>query len=291
VRLLPFDPSPVSCRDRVAHGRAAFPLVLTLTIFAATALIYSEATLAAGRQRAGAVAAPSAPCEVSILAYHRFGTAANDSMTTRTATFRSQLEYLAAHHHPVIPLRSLMTYLRTGSPRPPKGAVVITMDDGHRSVLREALPLVREFKVPVTLFIYPSAISNASYAMTWEDLQTLRQTGLFEVQSHTYWHPNFRTEQRRLAPAQYRAFAVKQLAQPRTVLERKLGANADLVAWPFGVYTDEAIAIAREVGYTGGFTLGQRCVTAHEDLMTVPRFLVVEVSRAGFISMLPRETH
>jgi peptidoglycan/xylan/chitin deacetylase (PgdA/CDA1 family) len=183
-----------------------------------------------------------------------------------------------------------MTYLRTGSPKPPKGAVVITIDDGHRSVLREALPLVREFKVPVTLFIYPSAISNASYAMTWEDLQTLRQTGLFEVQSHTYWHPNFRTEQRRLAPAQYRAFAVKQLAQPRTVLERKLGANADLVAWPFGVYTDEAIVIAREVGYTGGFTLGQRCVTAHEDLMTVPRFLVVEVSRAGFISMLPRET-
>jgi peptidoglycan/xylan/chitin deacetylase (PgdA/CDA1 family) len=182
-----------------------------------------------------------------------------------------------------------MTYLRTGSPRPPKGAVVITMDDGHRSVLGEALPLVREFKVPVTLFIYPSAISNASYAMTWGDLQTLRQTGLFDVQSHTYWHPNFRTEQRRLAPAQYRAFAVKQLAQPRTVLERKLGASADLLAWPFGVYTDEAIAIAREVGYTGGFTLGLRCVRAHEDLMTLPRFLVVEVSRAGFISMLPRE--
>ena len=70
-----------------------------------------------------------------------------------------------------------MTYLRTGSPRPPKGAVVITMDDGHRSVLREALPLVREFKVPVTLFIYPSAISNASYAMTWEDLRLCGKQG------------------------------------------------------------------------------------------------------------------
>jgi peptidoglycan/xylan/chitin deacetylase (PgdA/CDA1 family) len=278
------------CRRPVAHIAPAFPLaLLTFTIVAGVVLGRIDAAPAAGRHQAGAAAARTASCEVSVLAYHRFGAAVNDSMTTRTATFRSQLEYLAAHHHPVIPLQSLMTYLRTGSPRPPRGAVVITIDDGHRSVIREALPLVREFNVPVTLFIYPSAISNASYAMTWEDLQKLRDTKLFDVQSHTYWHPNFRTEQRRLAPAQYRPFAVKQLAQPRTVLQHKLGVTADLVAWPFGVYTDEAVAIAREVGYTGGFTLGQRCVTAHENIMTVPRFLVVEVTRAGFISMLPSE--
>jgi peptidoglycan/xylan/chitin deacetylase (PgdA/CDA1 family) len=50
---------------------------------------------------------------------------------------------------------------------------VITVDDGHLSVVREMLPLVREFNVPVTLFIYPSAISNASYALTWEDLRSI----------------------------------------------------------------------------------------------------------------------
>jgi peptidoglycan/xylan/chitin deacetylase (PgdA/CDA1 family) len=261
--------------------------LLTAAALTAPALGHYGAAIAA-RDQGGGTTARSAPCEVTILAYHRFGATVADSMTVRTATFRSHLEYLATHQHPVIPLRSLVSYLQSGAPRPPAGAVVITIDDGHQSVVREVLPLVREFNVPVTLFIYPSAISNASYAMTWTDLQALVRTGRFDVQSHTYWHPNFRNEKRRLAPAAYHAFAVKQLAQSRTVLQRRLGATADLVAWPFGVYNDEAIAIARDVGYVAGFGLGQRCVTRRDDIMTLPRFLVTEVTRAGFVSMLPR---
>jgi hypothetical protein len=35
--------------------------------------------------------------------------------------------------------------------------------------------------------------------MTWDQLRTLRNTGLFDIQSHTYWHPNFAIERRRLA--------------------------------------------------------------------------------------------
>ena len=46
---------------------------------------------------------------VAILAYHRFGSAVNDSMTVRTETFRSQLAYLKQRHAPVIPLRSLIS--------------------------------------------------------------------------------------------------------------------------------------------------------------------------------------
>jgi peptidoglycan/xylan/chitin deacetylase (PgdA/CDA1 family) len=82
---------------------------------------------------------------------------------------------------------------------------VITADDGHESVFTEMAPLVREYGVPVTLFIYPSAISNAPYAMTWEQLAALDRTGLFGIESHTYWHPNFKTEKRRLSAGAYRA--------------------------------------------------------------------------------------
>jgi len=263
-------------------------VLLTITTLTGAAFGDFDATPAARDQAVGN-GTRSTACQASILAYHRFGTAANDSMTVRTATFRSQLEYLAQHHHSVIPLRSLISYLQTGSPRPPKGAVVITVDDGHRSVIQDMLPLVREFNVPVTLFIYPSAISHASYAMTWENLQTLRQTGLFDVQSHTYWHPNFRTEKRRLAPAQYHAFATKQLGQSKAVLQRKLGVAADLVAWPFGIYDDEVIAIAHEAGYVGGLALGERCIVGGENIMALPRFLLTEAVRQSFRSMLPGE--
>ena len=136
---------------------------------------------------------------VSILVYHRFGPAVADSMTMRTSTFRWQLQYLKDHGYRVVPLRVVVGYLLRQGPPPPPRSVVITADDGHRLVMTDMLPLVREYGVPVTLFIYPSAISNASYALTWEQLQALARTGLFDVQSHTYWHPNFKVEKRRLA--------------------------------------------------------------------------------------------
>ena len=211
-------------------------------------------------------------------------------MTVRTAAFRWQLDYLKQHHHPIIPLRTLISYLLGLSPAPPPGAVVITADDGHQSVFTEMLPVVREYRVPVTLFIYPSAISNASYAMSWEQLDALGGTGLFDIQSHTYWHPNFRTEKRRLFPTAYRAFATMQLVKAKTVLENELGVEADLIAWPLGIYDDELIGIARQAGYVAGFTLDRRIVTLREEIMALPRFLVTDsTSRQNFTSMLPQE--
>lgn len=223
--------------------------------------------------------------------YHRFGPVVKDAMTVRTATFRWQLEYLRQHHHPIVPLRTLISHLLGNAPAPPPGSVVITADDGHQSVFTDMLPAVREYHVPVTAFIYPSAISNASYAMTWEQLAALHRSGLFDIQSHTYWHPNFRTEGGRLSPSAYRAFATVQLVRSRTVLEDRLGVRADLVAWPFGIHDGELVRIARDAGYIAGFTLERRVVTSREPIMALPRFLVTEsASGRHFTSMLPEKT-
>jgi peptidoglycan/xylan/chitin deacetylase (PgdA/CDA1 family) len=227
--------------------------------------------------------------DASILVYHRFGPLVHDSMTVRTVTFRTQLEYLKQHGYPIIPLRALINYLRGNGPAPPARAVVITVDDGHASVFSEMLPLVREYNVPVTLFIYPSAISNASYAMKWDQLAALSKTGLFDIQSHTYWHPNFKTEKRRQTPEAYRSFVTMQFTKPRTVLRDRLGVDATMLAWPFGIYDDELIATASQSGYAAGFTLDRRLVTPRERMMALPRFLVLD-SDAGraFAAMLPR---
>ena len=211
-------------------------------------------------------------------------------MTVRTATLRWQLDYLKQHGYPIISLRTLVSYLLGRGPAPPHRSVVITVDDGHESVFTEMLPVIREYRVPATLFIYPSAISNAAYALTWEQLDVLRRTGLIDIQSHTYWHPNFKTEKRRLSPAAYRAFATMQLMKPRAVLKDKLRFDADLIAWPFGIYDDELIEMAREAGYAAGFTLERRVVTAGEPVMAIPRFLVTDTrSGRAFASMLPQE--
>jgi peptidoglycan/xylan/chitin deacetylase (PgdA/CDA1 family) len=228
---------------------------------------------------------------VSILVYHRFGPAVADSMTVRTSTFRVQLQYLKDHGYRTIPLRLLVAYLLHQGPPPPPRSVVITADDGHRSVMTDMLPLVREFDVPVTLFIYPSAISNASYALSWDQVRALSRTGQFDVQSHTYWHPNFKVEKRRLAPAAYREFVVSQMVRSRTVLAAKLGVDIDVLAWPFGIYDEDLRRLAAQSGYVAALTLDGRVTTATDPLMALPRFLVTDAaSGSRFAAMLPRQS-
>ena len=93
-----------------------------------------------------------------ILAYHRFGAVASDSMTVTTPVFASHLRRLREGGYTVIPLRQLVDHFLGNAPAPPPRSVVITADDGHRSVYTDMLPLVRQWEVPVTLFVYPSEI-------------------------------------------------------------------------------------------------------------------------------------
>ncbi|MET1082988.1 MAG: polysaccharide deacetylase family protein [Burkholderiales bacterium] len=235
--------------------------------------------------------ARAAETQASILVYHRFGSVVADSMTVRTNTFRSHLEYLREHDYQVIPLRMWIAWRLHIGPAPPERSVVLTADDGHRSVFTDMLPIVREFNVPVTLFIYPSAISNAAYAMTWDQLRILTATGLFDIQPHTYWHPNFAIEKRRLPPAAYRAFALTQLTRSKEVLQQRLGVSVDVIAWPFGVYDEELLYMGIDAGYVAGVTLDRRVSTASDPIMALPRFLVTDAaSGRQFAALLPSES-
>lgn len=211
---------------------------------------------------------------VPILVYHRFDPAASGSTTITPKDFESHLSYLAENGYRVIRLRELVDFLLGHAPAPAPNSVVITVDDGHRSVYTEMYPLVKKANIPVTLFIYPSAISHASYALTWPELQELTASGLFDVQSHTYWHPNFKIERRRLDPRKYQEFVTFQLTQSKLTLERMLGCRVDLLAWPFGIYDDELIQIAAHSGYVAAFTIERRPVRESDSTMALPRFLI-----------------
>lgn len=72
--------------------------------------------------------------------------------------------------------------------------------------------------------------------MTWRQLEEPVHTGRFDVESHTYWHPNFHIEKARLSPAGYRRFVWAQLTRSKAILERRrLGIRVEMLAWPFGI--------------------------------------------------------
>jgi peptidoglycan/xylan/chitin deacetylase (PgdA/CDA1 family) len=228
---------------------------------------------------------PRAVC-IPILLYHRFGPVVSDSMTVTTAVFRSHMEYLREQGFTVIPLRQLVDYYQRKGPPPPPGSVVIVADDAHKSVYTEMLPLVKKYHIPVTLFIYPSAISNASYAMTWEELREVRKTGLFDLQSHTYWHPNFKKEKRRLSGAEYEKFVEMQLRKSKGRLEKELDVKIDMLAWPFGIYDEELIKRAAGAGYTAAFTIERRHAGNGDSIMKLPRYLMQNSDRGKTFEMI-----
>ncbi|RQZ69166.1 polysaccharide deacetylase family protein [Burkholderia sp. Bp9004] len=213
---------------------------------------------------------------VLILVYHRFATARLDSMTVRTETFRHQLQAIEANGYRIVPLADVVRWHGGQADAVPARAVAITVDDGHRSVYDVLRPLLAAHPMPVTLFIYPSAISNASYAMTWDQLRMLGQSGGFDIESHTYWHPNFRTERARLTADDYLRFVSFQLSRSRERLESETGQPIRMLAWPFGVHDAQTDQLAAREGYIAAFTLDARPVRITDPAMALPRYLITD---------------
>jgi peptidoglycan/xylan/chitin deacetylase (PgdA/CDA1 family) len=228
---------------------------------------------------------------IPILLYHRFGPVVADSMTVTTPVFESHLKYLHDHGYKVIPLRELLD-MHSGKGIPSNSrSVALVSDDAHISVYTTALPLIKKYNVPMTVFAYPSAVSNASYAMTWNQLRELKATGLFDVQSHTYWHPNFKKERERLPAAEFEKLVHMQLTKSREKLEKELGGKVDLLAWPFGIHDPWLMAKAAEYGYSAAFTIERHPVTRENQPMALPRYLLADSDRGKVFEAILNASH
>lgn len=223
---------------------------------------------------------------VPILLYHRFGPTVADSMTITTPVFEAQMKYLHDNGYKVIPLRQLVDYYRGKAPVPGPKSVVLVEDDAHKSVYSDMLPIIKKYRYPVTVFAYPSAISNAKYAMTWDQMRELKKTGLFDIQSHTYWHPNFKKERKKLSQQSMDSLVMTQLKKSKLRLETELGASVDMLAWPFGINDEYLIGKAKEVGYFATFTIERRHATASDSVFRLPRYLLVNADSGKYFVQL-----
>jgi peptidoglycan/xylan/chitin deacetylase (PgdA/CDA1 family) len=220
----------------------------------------------------------------AILVYHRFGPTAG-STTVSDAALDEQLGWLASHAH-VAPLRSVVEALRAGETSANRPCVAVTADDGHGSVYTDLYPRILRYRLPITLFIYPSAISNASYALTWAQLTEMTGSGLVDIQSHTYWHPNFQQEKMHRSAADYRQFVDTQLLRSKQVLEARVGRTVNMLAWPFAIHDQDLEAAAARAGYDAGFLLGNRAAKLGTDMLALPRFWISDSDRTAQLAAI-----
>ena len=154
--------------------------------------------------------------------------------------------------------------------------VVITADDGWQSDYTYMFPIVKKYNIPVTLFIYPQTISTGKHALTWDELKQLQQTGLFDIQGHTYSHPNFKQERKHLSAAGYEKFVKVELVDSKKILEEKLGTKISYLAWPFGIYDPYLEQAAAKAGYDMAFSIDARSANKSYKPMAQPRFMIID---------------
>jgi peptidoglycan/xylan/chitin deacetylase (PgdA/CDA1 family) len=168
---------------------------------------------------------------VPILCYHRFG-GASSKMSVSPANFAAQLDWLARNDYRVIRLSQLAGFLQ-GREALPRRAVVITMDDGYESVHRHALPVLRKYGFPATLFTYTDFI-GAGDALSWAQLAELKSSGLVDIQAHSKTHRNLIERVAGETDEKYRQSLDTEMRAPRELLERRLAIQVSQFAFPYG---------------------------------------------------------
>ena len=106
---------------------------------------------------------------IPILCYHNLNPTRVGSMNMTPERFESQIKYLKDNGFTIIPLQDAVAYLQGRRATLPAKSVVVTADDGWKSVYTYMSPIVKKYNIPVTLFIYPQTISQGKNVLSWDE--------------------------------------------------------------------------------------------------------------------------
>ncbi len=212
---------------------------------------------------------------IPVLTYHRFDPVVSHSGTVvTTPKFIHQMEWLAFHHIAVVPLHQAVAAIHGGAPVGP--AVVLTADDGWKSVYTDMFPVLRRMHLPVTLFLNPPMIGHGGAYLTWAMIDDMVKSGLVDVQAHTMHHPNFNTERARRDPQSYASFVAHELGDCRPALAAHVTTPIDMIAWPYGIHDATLEAAARSAGYAEALALGSRPMVEGDPDFALPRLQIYD---------------
>jgi peptidoglycan/xylan/chitin deacetylase (PgdA/CDA1 family) len=188
--------------------------------------------------------------EVPIILYHDIDGKGPFSVSEKK--LREHFDYLKREGYTVVPLSDLID--RLDNPRPyDRKVIVITFDDGYKNMYQKLLPIVREYRYPVTLFVYVDFVSDRpGKAITWQELREMQKNGI-DIQCHTKSHPDIPKLAIKNTP-EAREKLYEELYLSRIVIETQLGKPVDLLAFPFGYYDLNTIQLASHAGYRRVFS-------------------------------------
>ena len=203
-----------------------------------------------------------------ILCYHSVGQESWGVNDVSPARFRRHIELALENGYRFVPASGIVT--SGGEAK----ELAITFDDGLKSVMTAAAPILKEYGIPWTVFVVSdwcdqTGAWDRDVILDWRDVEKIATAGA-EIGSHSVTHPDFR----KLSLEQVR----DELGRSRSVIQDRVGIVANTFAIPFGQsgnWTAMAAAEARAAGYTTIFaqaeetrpadTIARTFVTKYDD--------------------------
>lgn len=216
---------------------------------------------------------------VAILGYHVFhATQKASQMRIPTAKFREQMKAIKDSNIPIVSMDQFLSW-RRGEIELPAQSIMITMDDGWKSVYTEAFPIMKEFQLPFTVFLYKNYVGSnrGGRAMSLAMINEMVKSNLCSIGSHSVSHPFPSTVKKaaKKGPEAYEQFLRKELGESKTFLKETFNAKITTYAYPGGYHTDEMFSLANEFGYDHLFTVKPGKVRRDSSRYTLPRYIVL----------------
>jgi peptidoglycan/xylan/chitin deacetylase (PgdA/CDA1 family) len=150
----------------------------------------------------------------------------------------------------------------------PGRVLAVTFDDAYRSVLDEALPVLRRLGLPGSVYPVTGLVGSPAplswpgieewapgpharevLGLDWDELALLADAG-WEVGSHTVSHP--------WLPDCGDAELEDELRRSRATIEARLGRPCETLAYPYGGLDARVLTAARAAGYRAAGALDSR---------------------------------
>jgi peptidoglycan/xylan/chitin deacetylase (PgdA/CDA1 family) len=205
-------------------------------------------------RRGRALARPAPAPRSRILCFHSVGTpewGVNDVAPPR---FRRDIELALGLGYRFVAAAELADELASNeagngatSPRRDDRLLALTFDDGVRTVLTEAAPLLAAYGIPFTVFVVTEWADgkhrHGDLLLNWHDIEGLASRG-GTIGSHSVSHPDF-------GVASLDA-ARDEMETSRAVIAERVGVDVTEFAIPLGQsgnWRPELLALARAAGF------------------------------------------
>jgi peptidoglycan/xylan/chitin deacetylase (PgdA/CDA1 family) len=236
----------------------------------------SPPTITPVQPPAGDPTIPDDGVRVAVLGYHDLGENLPETeMRIHTSKFRKQMETIQHSGIKVISMEEFIAW-KKGDISLPAQSILLTFDDGWKSVYTDAFPVLKEMKFPFTLFLYKDYVDGGGKALTIPMIQEMIANGA-TIGSHSVSHPYPITVKSHFKKGTraYDAYLRKELGESKFFLESKFSAKVNSYAYPGGYHTVEMHKLGTEFGYQCLFTVIPGKIKRSLPNETLPRYIIL----------------